>query len=94
MPASMISAEIGGKANVTGSSMAMVAVGPRPGNTPISGAEKNTDETVKQIDRRDRGRQPETKVSERDSMDASLADSYIYPPNHGPSDRQRHSQAL
>ena len=35
MPASMISAETGGKPNVIGSSMAIVAVGPRPGNTPI-----------------------------------------------------------
>jgi hypothetical protein len=31
----MISDDIGGNANVRGSSMAMVAVGPRPGNTPI-----------------------------------------------------------
>jgi hypothetical protein len=36
MPANMISADTGGKPNVIGSSMAMVAVGPRPGNTPIS----------------------------------------------------------
>ena len=35
MPASMIRAEIGGKTNVIGRSMAMVAVGPSPGNTPI-----------------------------------------------------------
>jgi hypothetical protein len=31
----MIRAETGGKAKVTGSSIAMVAVGPRPGNTPM-----------------------------------------------------------
>ncbi len=36
MPASMISADTGGKPNVIGSSMAMVAVGPSPGSTPIS----------------------------------------------------------
>ena len=36
MPASMIRAEIGGSVNVIGSSMAMVAVGPSPGSTPIS----------------------------------------------------------
>ena len=36
MPASMISADTGGKPKVTGSSIAIVAVGPRPGSTPIS----------------------------------------------------------
>src|SRR5260221_1174089 len=36
MPASMISAEIGGTLKVTGSSIAMVATGPMPGSTPIS----------------------------------------------------------
>src|SRR5262252_8249536 len=36
MPASMISAETGGSVNVTGSSIAMVATGPIPGNTPIN----------------------------------------------------------
>ena len=36
MPASMISAVTGGKTNVIGSSMAIVAVGPRPGSTPIA----------------------------------------------------------
>ena len=36
MPASMISAETGGSPKVMGSSMAMVASGPRPGSTPMS----------------------------------------------------------
>src|SRR5215468_2072898 len=36
MPASMMSADTGGKTNVAGSSMAIVAVGPRPGKTPIA----------------------------------------------------------
>src|SRR5436305_15147848 len=36
MPASMISAPSGLRLKVTGSSMAMVAIGPMPGNTPIS----------------------------------------------------------
>src|SRR3954466_11881174 len=36
MPASMIRADTGGSAYVAGSSMAMVATGPMPGNTPIS----------------------------------------------------------
>jgi hypothetical protein len=36
MPASMISADSAGNANVAGSSMAMVATGPRPGSTPTS----------------------------------------------------------
>src|SRR5262252_6260071 len=36
MPASMISAPTGGRPNVTGSSMVMVAMGPIPGRTPIS----------------------------------------------------------
>jgi hypothetical protein len=35
MPANMIRAETGGKVKVMGKSMAMVAVGPRPGRTPI-----------------------------------------------------------
>src|SRR3990170_8625410 len=35
MPASMMRAETGGRVNVRGSSMAMVAVGPSPGSTPI-----------------------------------------------------------
>src|ERR1700744_3492663 len=35
MPASMISAPTGGRPNVIGSSIAMVASGPTPGNTPI-----------------------------------------------------------
>src|SRR4030095_2763128 len=36
MPASMISAPIGGSPKVTGSSMVMEAIGPMPGSTPIS----------------------------------------------------------
>ena len=36
MPASMISAPTGGRPKVIGSSMAMVASGPTPGNTPIN----------------------------------------------------------
>jgi hypothetical protein len=36
MPASMISAAVGGRWKVIGSSMAMVATGPMPGSTPIS----------------------------------------------------------
>src|SRR5215213_3615087 len=36
MPASMISAPTGGRPNVIGSSIAIVASGPMPGNTPIS----------------------------------------------------------
>src|SRR5215204_4570751 len=35
MPASMISAPTGGRPYVIGSSIAMVATGPMPGNTPI-----------------------------------------------------------
>src|SRR6478609_9354119 len=36
MPASMISAPSGSRLNVTGSSMAIVAIGPMPGSTPMS----------------------------------------------------------
>src|SRR5216683_3699591 len=36
MPANMISDAVGGRWNVIGSSMAMVATGPMPGSTPIS----------------------------------------------------------
>jgi hypothetical protein len=36
MPASMMSAVTGGSPYVVGRSMAMVATGPMPGNTPIS----------------------------------------------------------
>src|SRR5215472_3833450 len=36
MPASMIRPEVGSRWKVSGSSMAMVAIGPMPGNTPIS----------------------------------------------------------
>jgi hypothetical protein len=36
MPESMMSAGVGGSAKVIGSSMAVVAVGPRPGKTPTS----------------------------------------------------------
>src|SRR5262245_32469651 len=36
MPASMMSAAVGGRWKVIGSSMAMVATGPMPGSTPIS----------------------------------------------------------
>jgi len=36
MPASMISAEVGCSEYIDGSSMAIVAIGPRPGKTPIS----------------------------------------------------------
>jgi hypothetical protein len=35
MPASMISADTGSRLKVIGSSMASVATGPIPGNTPI-----------------------------------------------------------
>src|SRR4029453_661756 len=35
MPASMISAPMGGRPKVTGSSMVMVAMGPMPGSTPM-----------------------------------------------------------
>jgi hypothetical protein len=36
MPASMISADTGGSTKVAGSSIEIVAIGPMPGNTPIS----------------------------------------------------------
>src|ERR671937_420757 len=36
MPASMIRPEVGSRWKVSGSSMAMVAIGPMPGSTPIS----------------------------------------------------------
>jgi hypothetical protein len=36
MPASMISAPSGLRLKVTGSNIAMVAIGPMPGSTPIS----------------------------------------------------------
>src|SRR3954452_17715293 len=36
MPASMMSAPVGSKPNVIGSSIAIVAIGPTPGSTPIS----------------------------------------------------------
>src|SRR3954463_5987353 len=36
MPASMISAPVGSTLKVSGNSIAMVAMGPTPGNTPIS----------------------------------------------------------
>src|SRR5215471_17745510 len=36
MPASMIRPEVGSRWKVSGSSMAMVAIGPMPGRTPIS----------------------------------------------------------
>jgi hypothetical protein len=36
MPASIINEDTGGNVKVMGSSMAMVAVGPNPGNTPIA----------------------------------------------------------
>ena len=49
MPASMINADTGGNPNVIGSSMAMVAVGPRPGNTPISVPRKTPSQTVEQV---------------------------------------------
>jgi hypothetical protein len=35
MPASMMSADAGGRTNVAGSSIAIVATGPIPGNTPM-----------------------------------------------------------
>ena len=36
MPASMMSAETGGSTKVAGNSIAIVAIGPIPGSTPIS----------------------------------------------------------
>ena len=36
MPASMMSADTGGKMNVSGSSIAIVASGPIPGSTPTA----------------------------------------------------------
>src|SRR4029077_8128360 len=36
MPASMISPEVGSRWNVSGNSIAMVAIGPMPGRTPIN----------------------------------------------------------
>jgi hypothetical protein len=36
MPASMIREETGGRPKVIGSSIAMVATGPRPGSTPTA----------------------------------------------------------
>ena len=45
----MMSAVTGGNTKVTGSSMAMVAVGPRPGKTPIAVPRKTPDEAVKQV---------------------------------------------
>ena len=36
IPASMMTAEVGSRLNVTGSRRAIVAAGPRPGSTPIA----------------------------------------------------------
>ena len=44
MPASMISAPVGSSPKVIGSSMAMVAIGPTPGSTPISSADEAAQE--------------------------------------------------
>ena len=46
MPASMMSAETGGRLNVIGSSMAMVASGPMPGQHADQRAEEHPDEAV------------------------------------------------
>ena len=51
-----MSADTGCNVNVIGSNMAIVAVGPNPGNTPIGGAEKDADQTIKQITGRCRDR--------------------------------------
>ena len=62
MPASMISADTGGRPNVIGSSIAMVAVGPRPGSTPISVPRKTPDQAVEQIGERESGLQAQAEV--------------------------------
>ena len=45
----MISADTGGSPNVTGSSMAIVAVGPEAGQHADRGAEKDADEAIEEI---------------------------------------------
>ena len=62
MPASMIRAPTGGSPNVIGSSMAMVASGPMPGNTPIKVPTSAADQTEPEIDRRQRNRKSERKI--------------------------------
>src|SRR4029453_251975 len=80
MPASMISAPIGGSPKVTGSSMVMVAIGPMPGSTPIS---VPTRHPRKHSPRVDRGKATENP-SERGGGRARLAPPPRHPRKHSP----------
>ena len=64
MPASMMSADVGGTLNVIGSSIAIVASGPMPGSTPISVPEEAADEAVQQVLQRERDAEAENQVIE------------------------------
>ena len=62
MPASMISAPAGGSRKVTGNNNAMVATGPTPGSTPISGADNRADQAEQQVLRGQRDAESERQV--------------------------------
>ena len=65
MPASMIRAVTGSKLNVIGSSIAIVAVGPMPGQDADERAEEDADEAPEDVLRAERGREAEGEVGEQ-----------------------------
>ena len=64
MPASMISAPTGGRPKVIGNSIAMVASGPMPGNTPTSVPTSVPIRHRAEIDRREGDAEAEREILE------------------------------
>src|SRR5919201_839246 len=98
MPASMISADTGGRPNVACSNMAMVAAGPRPGSTPIA-VPRNT--PTRQYSRL-MGLRAVCKPSQRLAKISMVSPPLTQPGGHGaqvrleprPDQRHRHAEAL
>src|ERR1700741_31306 len=75
MPASMISAPTGGRPKVIGSSIAMVASGPRPGSTPTSVPTRAPIRHSRTFHGLSATPKPRTRLLKRTIIEAALAEA-------------------
>src|SRR5262245_13960518 len=74
MPASMMRAPVGSTLNVSGSSIAMVAIGPTPGSTPISVPTRHPTKHSARLLAESAVAKPSPRLPMRSNMRTSIAD--------------------
>src|SRR5262249_28635629 len=93
MPASMMSAPVGSTLKVSGSSMAMVAIGPTPGSTPISVPTRHPRKHNARLLGDSAVANPSPRLPIRSNMGASIADQPRRQRNRQPEREFEHPDA-